>query len=333
MNARLQLAIDVAQLGTWGWDLRSGDVTWSDRFCSLFGYSPGEVAPSLEAWHDRLHPDDAMLVKEQLLGAVGSGAAYHQVYRIRHSDGTVVWCEARGRQEADAEGLPRRMMGVAIDITEHKAAEERQRLMLQELHHRVKNSLATVQAIAGLTARTAPSIDAFHVAFNNRIRSLGRTHTMLVSGNWQCINIEELLRSELGGFADDRTQRLIYAGPAVELPSEIALSLGLAFHELATNAAKYGALSVPDGRVSVSWSLLDDAPEDRRRLELRWIEQGGPPVKTPEREGFGSTLLQKVFAVQDGSTAELRYCEDGVRFRAVVPCMTNQVALNRAGQA
>ncbi|MGE0627641.1 MAG: HWE histidine kinase domain-containing protein [Hyphomicrobiaceae bacterium] len=317
-NARLQLAIDVAQLGTWDWDLRSGESRWSDRFHEIFGYRPDEVQPGVQAWSARLHSDDASGVTEQLLSALDSGGPFHHVYRCVRPNGTVSWCEARGQQEVDAAGLPRRMMGIVMDITDHKLAEERQRLMVQELHHRVKNTLASVQAIAGLTARMAPSVEVFVKSFSKRIQSLSRTHTMLVSNNWQRIRIHELLNAELGSFAGQSDRRVSFSGPDVKLHSDMAVSLGLVLHELATNAAKYGALSVPDGRIEVCWKFVGDMG-DANTLEFTWTECNGPLVRTPQRRGFGSTLLEKIFAGQTGSVVEIKYPPTGLEFRAAVP--------------
>ena len=216
------------------------------------------------------------------------------------------------------------MIGVVMDINEHKVAEERQRLMVQELHHRVKNTLATVQAIASLTARTAVDVRAFHSSLTSRLESLSRTHTMLVAHNWSWIDIEELLASELGSFQDGTDERLLCLGPPISLPSEIALSLGLAIHELTTNTIKYGALSNPHGRVEVTWALetVDAAVQT---LSLSWIERDGPPVSPPSRQGFGSTLLKRVFAGQSNANTDLRYEPDGVQFHLAIPYKVNHV--------
>jgi len=317
-NAKLQMAIDVAQLGTWDWDLQSGDTEWSDRFHEIFGYRAGETQPSFQAWCERLHEEDAQKTITPFQAALESGMPFHHIYRSVRPDGSVAWCEARGQQEIDTGGRPRRMMSVVMDITDHKLAEQRQSLMVQELHHRVKNTLASVQAIASLTARTAPSLEAFVASFKRRILSLSRTHTMLVSANWQQIAIEDLLKAELGSFVNQTDHHISLIGPSVDLRSDMALSLGLVFHELATNAAKYGALSVPDGRIDVSWTI-NQTPDDGGLLELRWQERDGPPVREPDRRGFGSTLLENIFAGQTGSMVDVKYVPAGLEFRAAVP--------------
>jgi two-component sensor histidine kinase len=285
----------------------------------MFGYLQGEVEPSVEAWCARVHPEDVCAVKEHFLSAVAGAEPLRQVYRCMHPDGSTAWVEARGQHEWDSRGSPRRLSYIVMDVSEQKLAEERQRLMMLELHHRVKNSLANVQAIAGLTARTAPTIDAFQSAFNSRIQSLGRTHTMLVSSNWQYVSIDELMQGELLSLIGNSSQRYSLTGPSLNLPYDIALSIGLVIHELATNAVKHGALSVPKGRIEVSWSMV--TPEQSTpAIELRWVERDGPPVCKPTRYGFGSTLLSKIFAAQAGSSSELRYLPEGLQFRAVLPC-------------
>jgi len=205
-----------------------------------------------------------------------------------------------------------------MDVTKHKLAEERQRLMVQELHHRVKNSLATVQAIAGLTARTARDIDSFFSSFSSRLQSLSRTHTMLVSSDWQRINIAQLLSSELASFDDATGQRLRCDGPHLDLPSDFALSLGLAIHELTTNAVKHGALSVPQGKVEISWLVEDRG--DVNQLRLNWVERGGPSVENPKTRGFGSTLLERIFKGQHDVNADLRFSRAGLEFQLSAPC-------------
>jgi PAS domain S-box-containing protein len=317
-NARLRLAIDVARLGTWGWNPDTGEIECSEQQCALLGYQSGEIEPSMRAVYQRLHPDDRARVAAELRRSKESGSPYHQVFRCIHPDGSTVWCDARGQSEGNSTDKPRRILGITMDISEHKLAEERQRLMLQELHHRVKNCLAAVQAIASLTARTAIGINTFIASFSRRIQSLSRTHTMLVNNNWQCIGIRDLLISELGTFDNGNADRLSLNGHPIELPSSIALSIGLAIHELTTNAVKHGSLSVPNGRVDIAWDLVGDGAGGRG-LKLDWIERGGPPVARPRSRGFGSSLLPKIFDNQPGSTAELKFDIEGLQFHAIIP--------------
>jgi PAS domain S-box-containing protein len=316
-NARLQMAIDVARLGTWDWDIETGELYWSDMHYELFGYQPGEVVPSFKAWRARVHPDDVQAAESEIVRSRDTCKPYHVTYRSVRPDGSFIWCDARGQYAQGYDGRPIRMLGVVKDVSVYKLADERQKLTLRELHHRVKNTLATVQAITNLTSRTSYDLQDFNIAFADRIASLSRTHTVLVDGNWQCIQLRELLENELSSFDDGTSKRIVLAGPSIDLPSEFALSLGLAFHELATNAAKYGALSVREGRISIEWAVAR-SPADERMLHLKWVERGGPALRHPQRRGFGSTLLEKLFSAQ-GARSSLEFAQTGVVFDLEVP--------------
>ncbi len=318
-NARLMMAVDVARLGMSDWNLGSGEMTWSDRHFTVFGHQPGEVAPSLETWLSFVHPDDRQAARAELLRTRQTGEPYRQIYRALRADGNTIWCDVSGRFELDRVGLPSRMLCVVMDISEYKLAEERQRLMLAELHHRVKNSLATVQAIANLTRRNVTSVEEFCAAFSDRIIAMSKSHTMLVDSNWQRINIRELLISELGSFDDGSGKRVMLAGAPIDLPSDLALSLGLAIHELTTNAVKHGALSAPNGRITVEWSVAEPGPGSKPTLKLCWRERGGPPVTPPLRQGFGSMLLDRLFSGGAGANTSMRFACQGFEFELAIP--------------
>jgi len=153
VNAQLQLAIDVARLGTWDWDLQTGKITWSDQFFTLLGYTPGEIEPSTQTWFKHLEPQLSS-EEEAIQSPDEVRKENHQIFKCVRKDGTSIWCEARARLELDGDGSGRRMLGVVMDINEHKLAEERQRLMVQELHHRVKNNLQVISSMLGLQSRS-----------------------------------------------------------------------------------------------------------------------------------------------------------------------------------
>jgi len=197
------------------------------------------------------------------------------------------------------------------EIEERKQAQTQQSLLIRELHHRVKNTLATVQAVVGATARSALSIDDFYQAFVGRIISLANTHSLLTEAVWQTASLREILEKELRPYNDARAERISLNGPEVDLPSEAAVPIGMAIHELTTNAAKYGALSVPRGKVSISWQA--EPAEDGTRLRLVWEEQGGPVVSSPTRQGFGSRLLHRVLATQLNAKVETDFEPTGLR--------------------
>lgn len=207
-------------------------------------------------------------------------------------------------------------VNMLVDITERKRTEEQQALLVRELHHRVKNTLATVQAIMGSTARSARTIEDFKNALIGRIGSLAKTYVLLTDeGN--TTTFADILHSELDAFDDGSGDRIRLSGPRIDVPSQLAMSLGMAIHELTTNAAKYGALSVFGGKVDVAWTIMIEAT--RRTLNIDWQEIGGPPVTGPMRQGFGWRLLEFVLPGQIQAKTKIEYRPDGVRVHCAVP--------------
>lgn len=195
--------------------------------------------------------------------------------------------------------------------------EERQTLLVRELHHRVKNTLATVQALVGATGRSSGSFEEFYTSFSNRISSLAKTHNLLTEDYWQAAPLRELALNELKPFAESRKPRFMLIGPQIELSADLAVPIGMALHELTTNAVRHGALSVPDGYVEVRWDIVTD--ESGRRLQLEWTERGGPPARPPSQEGFGSTLLRRVLPMQINADVLTEFDAEGLKFRLVAP--------------
>jgi two-component sensor histidine kinase len=200
---------------------------------------------------------------------------------------------------------------------ERKRAEERQALMVRELHHRVKNTLATVQAVVSSSARTAETIEAFREAVVERISSLARTHTLLVNNAWGGASLRAIFEAELAAYDDPEHRRIRLEGPDIHVPDDIALAIGMTVHELTTNAAKYGALSRPTGTLKVRWDAV--AEDNRRTLELHWEERGGPAVSPPTRKGFGSTLVERVLRVQLGGEVKTDYAPEGLTIAIKAP--------------
>ncbi len=211
----------------------------------------------------------------------------------------------------------RRQWEVEAHLAERQKTHERQALLIRELHHRVKNTLATVQGLLGATARSTKTIEAFYGSFSDRIVSLGKTHTLLTEDYWQTAPLHELLQNELGHYNAADGDRIALDGPSIELAADLAVPAGMAFHELTTNAAKHGALSQPGGRITVTWSVAQT--ETGRTLNLDWTESGGPTVSAPERKGFGSTLLQRVLAQQCNAIVAIDYDPAGLRFHLEAP--------------
>ena len=203
------------------------------------------------------------------------------------------------------------------DVTDHVRAERSQALLVRELHHRVRNTLATVQGVMNSTARTAETIEDYQWAFSGRISSLARTHSLLTEEIQQFVSFPHLLRQEIGVYAEGASERVVLEGPDVELPSQLAVPLGMTIHELTTNAYRHGALSAPNGRVTVTWTIKP--AKGKRILVCQWIESGGPPVMPPERHGFGSMILSRVLSQQIGATVDANYPPEGFELRADIP--------------
>jgi two-component system CheB/CheR fusion protein len=195
------------------------------------------------------------------------------------------------------------------DITERKRHERERELMMGELNHRVKNMLAVVQSIAAQTLRTTPDPQRFTAAFKERIRTLGQAHGLLTQHNWRGTDLRALARAVLGSFADGG-DRLRIEGPTAMLAPNAAVPISMALHELATNAVKYGALSVPTGTVDVTWTL--DGAAEERRLDVTWTEAGGPPVSAPTHQGFGHRMLERGIAHELEGDVDLAYAPSGV---------------------
>ena len=196
---------------------------------------------------------------------------------------------------------------VAQDMTEQKAHEEQVRFLMHEVNHRAKNMLSLVQAIARQTAAREP--EDFIGRFTERIRALAANQDLLVRNEWQGVDVEELVRAQLAYFADFVGSRIAVRGPKLRLNASAAQAIGLALHELATNAGKYGALSTDVGHVEVGWGVDGDI------FAMSWIERNGPPVRHPERHGFGSTVIDSMAKLSVGGEVELNYATSGLMWR------------------
>jgi two-component sensor histidine kinase len=248
---------------------------------------------------------------EAVAKAVANGADLHVEYRAIWPDGSEHWIRVSGRTRTGPEGQLS-MVGISQEITERKLADERQSLLLRELDHRVKNTLATVQSVASLTRRSAENTDpAAWNAFMDRLHGLAKTHDLLTDTQWQGALLEDVLKNELDPYQDVMRQRIRLRGPRINLQPNAVLALGLAIHEMATNAVKYGSLSVPDGKVHVMWAVTAGAAAPT--LLVEWVESGGPPVKKPERQGFGTKLIQRGLAQQLGGDIKLDFAPAGIR--------------------
>jgi two-component sensor histidine kinase len=211
-----------------------------------------------------------------------------------------------------------RQLEVKSLLEQKEEVARRQQLLIRELHHRVKNTLANVRAMMGATARSADNVDEFIKDFSARLVSLAETHSMLTDDYWQTAQLHKLLETELRPYATRDASRVAMHGPEVSLVADLAIPIGMAIHELASNSSKYGALSKPDGSLDIRWSVNSSAA-GASVLDFGWRESNGPKVTQPKRRGFGTTLLEKVVAVQCHADISLKYEAEGFEFAMKLP--------------
>jgi PAS domain S-box-containing protein len=313
---RLRLAGDAAQFGTYDFDPASGRIHCSPQLKHLIGLPvEDDEEMDLDAFLRLVHEEEREAVRECLLGKRrGRDGRHHLEFRIIRPDESVCWLLDRGRAffaDGDRPDLLTRVMGTVLDVTERKQTEERQLLLMAELDHRVKNILANVSAIARLSSRRMSTVDEFVRALDARIQAIARAHSMLRDDNWTGISLQAYLSELLEPFVASKAANIAFAGDEILLKPKAAQSLVLVFHELATNAAKYGALSVPDGKVSLSWARNRDAgPEG---VTLTWAESGGPPVDVAAAKGFGLTVIRAA-TLELGANVEHQFTPAGVIF-------------------
>ncbi|WP_137126444.1 HWE histidine kinase domain-containing protein [Roseomonas sp. HF4] len=319
---RLRLAVAAGRFGTWETDLGTGLTTWSPRALSIFGLTPDRRVTAVEEWGARIHPDERVRVLEAWDRTVsGRAPAYREEYRFRREDGAWRWLESSAavvRSDA-ATGRPLRIAGTLRDITERREAEERRDLLMREVNHRARNTLAIVQAILRLTRATDPATYARLV--EGRIAALARAQALLAAERWTGAPLMTVLREELAPFgaaddtAEDGRGRFVLSGPALRLQAETVQPLAMVFHELATNAAKHGALRRPDGRLEVQWHVEEAAG----LLRIRWTERGGPAPGLPKHRGVGSRVIEATIAGQLGGSIERRWPDEGLVCDIAVP--------------
>ncbi len=280
----LRQAMAAADAGSWKLYPDTGEFFASDRAMELHGRRPGTPMTHEEALAC-VEPEDRPMIEAKLTAALGSGEAFKVEYRAPQQNGTHRWLASSA--ERRIEGGRPVCVGLVQNITERKQNEERIRLLMREVNHRSKNMLGLVHAIAHQTARRHS--EDFLEHFDDRIQALAAAQDLLVASEWKPVSLSDLLVSQFNHFADLIGDRIAIEGPPLLVSPESAQSIGMAVHELATNAAKYGALSNDTGRIDLGWHIDVQEPNTRRFL-ISWKESGGPPVKTPEKKGFGTSV-------------------------------------------
>jgi PAS domain S-box-containing protein len=309
--SRLRLALAGARAGAWEWDAGTDDVVWSPEIFAITGVASEAGVPGLETCLTMIEEKDRDKAVSDVKAALSEGGPFTTEFRIRRTDGTVIWLSISGVVDHVETGKPLRAYGILQDITEWKAQEEQIHLLMREVNHRSKNMLSLVQVIARQTAAREP--EDFISCFTERIQALAASQDLLIRNEWQGVDVEDLARAQLAHFVDLIGSRIVVDGPRLRLKPASAQAIGLALHELATNAGKYGALSTGAGRVDIRWGIDGDT------LTMSWTEREGPPVSKPKRRGFGTTVIETMANHSLDGEVELAYAPSGVTWRLACP--------------
>jgi len=316
-NTQLALAAKVGLVATFAYDVKTERMQISDGYAAIYGFTEGTTEIARSQWRALVLPEDLERLETFRSQAFANRQReYSLEYRIVLPDRGLRWIETRGFNLYDGEGRPERVIGVNIDVTERKRAEEARKTLNAELDHRVKNALATVTAVISHTQQGSRSVADFAAALEGRIRSMAATHELLSSRHWQELSLIELIRRELAPYAASKNTEI--SGPTVLLKPEAGQALAMVLHELATNAAKYGALSTNKGRVLIQW----DRPLNGRPLSslvLEWREIGGPRVDAPGKSRYGASTIHDLIPYEFGGTVDLVFAPEGVRCRLELP--------------
>ena len=310
-EARFRAMADSAPAPVWMTSPEGGMTFANEAFADFAGVEAKALTG--DAWIGLIHPDDLPGLAVKRAAARKGPNAYGFEARFLCGDGMYRWMVANARPQIDADGQFQGYIGMAMDMTETKTAETRQRLLINELNHRVKNTLASIQSIVRQTLRPDETPAHVRERLIDRLLAMSAAHDVLTRESWEGAGLEEVVLQGLAPFVDDQDRdRIAIRGPNLRVGASTALSLALALHELATNAAKYGALSMPDGKVTIVWERGEDD-----HAVLTWTERGGPPVAPPSRQGFGTRLLDRGLSADLGGQPKLSFDIEGVR--AVLP--------------
>lgn len=306
-QARLRLALSAGDLAIWELDAVTNRVTVSKELNRLYRFAD-DAAPGIEDFQACYAPGEQARVEKESAETFARGDTNIR-FEAKHEwpDGVVKWIAVRAQIIVDEMKAPLRVIGVAMDVTERRRQEEQLLLTARELQHRVKNSLAVVQSIATQSFRGDRSKAEGIAAFSGRLRALAGATDLLTSGNWDAVAVRDIVEQVIVPFRDDLHDRIETKGPHIRVDSGIAVNLGMALHELLTNAVKYGALSDDKGVVSIRWR-----PTEAGTL-VEWEESAGPPVEAPAAGGFGTRLLSRGLFDAGVGRVDLQFRPSGVR--------------------
>ena len=315
------LALAAGQMGTWDWDAPRRTTTWDQGQYAIFGVDSRSFQLTPENIRRLIHPDDLDALLAALRGVRRDANTVHIEFRAKRPSGELRWCVGVAAASFDSAGKIVRLSGVTVDITDRKLAEDRQMLLAEEVDHRARNVVAVVQSIMRLTK--ADDMPSYVSAVDGRIRALSNAHKLLSRSRWEGADLRKLVDEELAPYRTDEAEKVSIDGSAVLLQPNTAQTLALALHELATNAAKYGALSADAGHVTLSWNMQPG------RLELSWVESGGPKISAPEKRGYGTRVVTMGIESQLGGSVKFDWNRDGLRCSMTVPIDAKMVSFRK----
>jgi len=324
LNSRrqLKLAVEIAELGLGEVNYLDDTISFDVRGAELFEVKAFSPIPR-SIFYDKLHPEDRENVElrvQDMLSPDGDDYIMLQ-HRVISSDGDIRWLRARKQVYYDdikESGNPRAVSGLVVieDITSFKEAETRIQYLMGEVSHRAKNMLSVVQGIARMTARNSEPAD-FMKRFTARLTALSSNQLVLIDDKWSQTNVLRLAQTQLKPYSIGIESRVTFEGPYVVLQEKSAQAIGMALHELATNAVKYGALSTDAGEIKIKWSVTDG--DKGKNFVITWQESNGPTVAAPTRKGFGDTVVRQMAASSVAGIVTLDYNPAGVRWSLTAP--------------
>lgn len=303
---RHALTLEAGKVGSWVWDIRTGEVACNETFRRMYDL-PETGAITFEQVLEATQGVDRTAIEAGIEASLRNGVDFNIEARAAS---TGRWLTMRGRvYQRDTEGKPLIMMGASIDITESKQSADQTRLLLRELNHRVKNTLAMIQSVARQTIRQNPDPRAFIDAFSGRLQTISEAHVLLADRDWSGVHMDEVIAAQLGPNFRSHPDHADVQGEDLMLPADHALGLGLILHELTTNAHRYGAWSTKTGVVSIIWTIQESP---RRGLALQWRESGGPAVPAEREYGLGARLIERSLGKVLDSEVKLEFRPEGV---------------------
>jgi len=316
-ETRLQEALAAGQVMAFEWDARTGLSHRSENAAEMLGLQLSHAGlGSHDEFLARVHPDDRARVTAHFYGLTPKAPSYAVNFRYIRPDGQELWLEETASGEFDASGRCVRLKGLRRDISERKRAEEHQALLMAELDHRVKNVLSCVAAVVQRTRDASGSMAEFIAAIQDRIQSMANTHALLSRGRWQSASLSELVSCELAPWRS--AENVVADGPEVFLAAEATQAIAMVLHELATNAAKYGALATKYGRLCVHWDYSPNGSSSAALL-LAWRESGVPSVTPPTKRGYGTGVIEELIPYELDGSVDLAFTDDGVRCKIEIP--------------